>query len=102
MPVGDTTIILALEKLRDRVDDIATHGTEITNQRLVGISADIADIKADVKTLVASKADAKDFEAMQAAQISARNAVRGAIIAAALSLAGSLILFAISYAVRGG
>lgn len=101
--MNEPNIALALEKLRDRVDDIATHGTEITNQRLATIAADILEIKADVKTLVTSKANTKDLEAMQQAQAAARNAVRGAIVAASLSLAGSLILFAVSYAVnRGG
>lgn len=101
--MSEQSLALALEKLRDRVDDIAVHGTDITKTRLVAIEADVREIKADVKLLVASKADAKDLESMQQAQNQARAAVRGAIIAASLSLAGSLILFAVSYAVsRGG
>jgi hypothetical protein len=86
------------QKLQEQVSQMDVHGTQITQVRLKNIEDDIQEVKADVKTLVASKANVADFENMRKAQAQARAAVRAALIAAALSLCGSLILFAVTQA----
>jgi hypothetical protein len=90
-----------VEDVSTRLRTIEVHGTEITNSKLATIEDDVKEIKADVKTLVNSKANVVDVENMRKAADAARSAVRAALIAAVLSLAGSLILFAVTKASGG-
>jgi hypothetical protein len=97
-----------LEKLSERVQTLYTDGSELTRVRFNGIIEQITDVKsdingleADVKTLVNSKANVGDLDTMRKAQATSRSAVYAALVAAALSLAGSLILFAVVKASGG-
>jgi uncharacterized protein HemX len=87
-----------VEDFSTRLREIEVHGTEITKSRLGSVEEDVKEIKADVKTLVNSKANVSDLQNMQKTQDSARAAVRAALVAAALALGGSLILFAVQQA----
>jgi hypothetical protein len=91
-------LVRDVEDFSTRLREIEVHGTEITKSKLATIEDDVKEIKVDVKTLVNSKANVTDLENMRKAQDSAKAAVRAALIAASLSLAGSLILFAVTKA----
>jgi hypothetical protein len=94
-------LVRDVEDVSTRLRKLEVYGTEITNSKLATIEDDVKEIKMDVKTLVNSKANVADLETMRKAQAASRSAVYAALVAAALSLAGSLILFAVVKASGG-
>jgi MFS superfamily sulfate permease-like transporter len=76
------------QKLQDQVASMDVHGTQVTQVRLRNIEDDIGEIKDGIRE-------------MRSTQESSRRAVNLALLAGTLSLAGSLILFAVVKASGG-
>jgi hypothetical protein len=81
-------LVAQAQKLQEQVSQMDLHGTQVTQVRLKNIDDDIAEIKGG-------------FREMRSTQESSRRAVNLALLAAVLSLAGSLILFAVVKASGG-